>query len=113
MSEFEQDIKAVEEVDKPDGIALELLKELKEQNKISDKHNVRLIWIIGILIAFITGISIFHEYQWSQFDKVVVDTQQGGNASYIGGDGDVNNYGEDSSTQEKVNKQEKSKGDTN
>ena len=101
--DFEDDLKAVEEVDKPDGIALELLKELKEQNKISDKHNIRLIWLIIILIAFIVGISVYHEYQWSQYEAIVVDSKDGGNANYIGRDGDIDN-GESSSTQTEVDK---------
>lgn len=106
----DEDIKAVEELDNPGGIALELLKELKVQNGIADKHNKRLCVIIGVLITLLAGVSLYHEYQWSQFDTISVDTQQGGNASYIGGNGDVNNYGENSSSQKESNEQEEIKG---
>jgi hypothetical protein len=99
--DFEEDLNAVKETEQPDGLAMELLRELKEQNKIAEKHNLRLFIIIIILIVFLVGLSAYHEYQWSQFDTISVDTKTGGNASYIGGNGDVNNYGEDSSTQAK------------
>lgn len=109
MTEFEQDIKAVEEVDNPGGIALELLKELKEQNVKSDKHNFRLFIIIIILVVFVTGLSVYHEFLWSRYDTVVVDSQDGGYANYIGNDGDIS-YGEDSSTQKETNKQKQTQG---
>lgn len=106
----DEDIKAVEEIDNPGGIALELLKELKMQNEIADKHNKRLVKIITILIFLLAGLSFYHEYQWSQFDTVVVDSKDGGNASYIGGNGDVNNNGKNSSPKEESKEQEKVKG---
>lgn len=51
-------------------------------------------WILIVaLIVTIIGISVYHEYQWSQFDSVIVDSDGGGYANYVGNDGDVNNYG--------------------
>ncbi len=77
------------------GIAMELLGELK--------NTIRKQWIlIVILIVLLAGTNIYHIYQWSQFDTVIVDSGEGGNANYIGNDGDVNNYGEGSSPQEKT-----------
>lgn len=101
----DEDIKAVEELDNPGGIALELLKELKEDNK-------RLFAIIIIAIAFIGVLSIYHEYLWSKYDTVVVDSQEGGYANYIGNDGDIT-YGEDSSTEKEKVKQQQTEGNTN
>lgn len=76
------------------GIATELLRELK--------NTIRKQWIlIVVLIILLSGTNIYHIYQWSQFDTIVVDSGSGGNANYIGNDGDVNNYGEGSSSQEK------------
>lgn len=98
--DFEDDLNAVKETEQPDGLALELLRELKEQNKIAEKHNLRLFIIIIVLIVFLVGLSAYHEYQWSQYDKVVVDSKDGGNANYIGRDGDVHN-GESSSDETK------------
>ena len=56
--------------------------------------------IVVLLILAIVGQGIYHDYKWSEFDSVIVDSKNGGNANYIGNDGDVNNYGEDSSSQE-------------
>lgn len=78
-----------------DNFTTELFKEFKKVLKFQ--------WVlIVILIAVIFGLSIYHEYQWAQFDAIVVDSD-GGNANYVGNDGDVNNYGEDSSPQEEIN----------
>lgn len=58
-------------------------------------------WIvIGILIIIIAAQGFYHDYKWSEFDTVVVDSGDGGNANYIGNDGDISNYGESGSTQE-------------
>lgn len=81
------------------GIAMELLGELK--------NTIRKQWIlIVVLIVLLAGTNIYHIYQWSQFDTIVVDSGDGGNAGYIGNDGDINNYGEGSSPQ----KEESEKG---
>lgn len=79
------------------GLAMELLAELK--------NTIKKQWIlIVILIVLLAGTNIYHIYQWSQFDTVVVDSGDGGNAGYIGNDGDINNYGEGSSPQEETEK---------
>lgn len=81
------------------GLAMELLAELK--------NTIKKQWIlIVILIVLLAGTNIYHIYQWSQFDTVVVDSGDGGNAGYIGNDGDINNYGEGSSPQEETKKQQ-------
>lgn len=86
------------------GIAMELLGELQ--------NTIRKQWIlIVILIILLAGTNIYHIYQWSQFEAVVVDSGDGGNAGYIGNDGDVNNYGEGSSPQkEESEKRTETKG---
>lgn len=81
------------------GIAMDLLGELK--------NTIRKQWIlIVVLIILLAGTSIYHIYQWSKFETVVVDSGDGGNAGYVGNDGDINNYGEGSGAPE-----EKSKGE--
>lgn len=88
---MDENIKATEIEEK--GIAMELLAELK--------NTIKKQWaLIVILIVLLAGTNIYHIYQWSQFDTVVVDSGEGGNANYIGNDGDVNNYGEGSGSQE-------------
>lgn len=75
------------------GLAMELLAELK--------NTIRKQWIlIVVLIILLAGTNVYHIYQWSQFDTVVVDSGDGGNAGYIGNDGDINNYGESGGPQE-------------
>lgn len=84
----------METKDSEKGIAMELLGELK--------NIIRKQWIlIAILIILLAGTNFYHIYQWPQFDTVVVDSGEGGNAGYIGNDGDMNNYGESGSAQEK------------
>ena len=51
-------------------------------------------WVlIAVLFIAVVGLCVYHDYQWSQFDSVVVDSDGGGYANYVGNDGDVNNYG--------------------
>lgn len=74
------------------GIASEIFGELK--------NTIKFQWIlIGVLIFLLAATNIYHIYQWSQFDTIVVDSGEGGYANYIGNDGDIN-YGESSSSQE-------------
>lgn len=89
-----------------DNLASELLSELK--------RIIKRQWLLIVaLIALLAATNIYHIYQWSQFDTVVVDSQDGGNANYIGQDGDVYNYGEGDSTAEEENQQNEEQGNTN
>lgn len=85
-----ENIKEIEE--KRSGLAMELLMELKKIIKAQ--------WIVIVVLAILlAGTNIYHIYQWSQFETVVVDSGDGGDANYIGNDGDINNYGESSGSQ--------------
>ena len=64
------------------------------------KDKVFYKFIIILLIVFIFAQGMYHNYKWSEFDSVIVDSGDGGNANYIGNDGDVI-YGEGGSAQEK------------
>lgn len=77
------------------------------------KHIIIFQWVaMGVLVAIIAAMAFYHEYQWSQFDTVIVDSGDGsGNANYVGNDGDVNNYGKSGSSQEEEIQQEAIKGD--
>lgn len=75
------------------GIAMEIFSMLK-------KVMIAQWIIIGILILIIAAQSFYHDYKWSEFDTIVVDSGDGGYANYIGNDGDIN-YGESDSAQEK------------
>lgn len=75
-----------------------LVADLIEGQK-NDKKFYKIIILILLGIILVQG--LYHEYQWSQFDTIVVDGGEGGDANYIGNDGDINNYGEGNGTQEK------------
>lgn len=81
-----------ENVTEEKGLAMELLTERK--------IIIRFQWLVIIILVLLNAAqSFYHDYQWSQFDTVVVDSTDGGSANYIGNDGDINNYGESGSTQ--------------
>lgn len=88
------------------GIAMELLGELKTQNK-----RLATILIIVICLWFATiGGFVWYLNQYD-FSSYTVDSQDGGNANYIGNDGDITN-GESSGNQEGKEEQ-KSQGNGN
>lgn len=75
------------------SITMEIFSELK--------RTICFQWVvIGILILLLAATNIYHIYEWSQFDTIVVDSGEGGTANYIGNDGDIHNYGESDSAQE-------------
>lgn len=65
----------------------------------------RLVWILVICIVLIFASNAVWLYAWNQYDYEVTDesvdltTRNGGNANYIGNDGDIANYGNDKSTE--------------
>lgn len=75
-----------------DNIVADLIESQK-----NDKKFYKIIILILIGIIFMQG--LYHEHQWSQFDTIVIDGGEGGDANYIGNDGDINNYGESNSAQ--------------
>ncbi len=68
------------------------------EERRTDKKFYRRIIIFLICVILVQG--LYHTYKWSEFDTVVVDSEDGGNANYIGNDGDITN-GASGSTQEK------------
>ena len=77
-----------------DNFFADLIDGQKSETKFYQK-------IIILLIILMAAQAIYHDYKWSEFDTVVLDSESG-NASYIGNDGDIRNYGKGSSTQEKT-----------
>ena len=85
-------------------LASEMYEDLKKANAFKE----RLIWcllaVIAVLVIALAGTNIYHIYQWSQFDTVVVDSGDGeGNANYVQGDntgGIFNGEGSSASTPE-------------
>lgn len=66
-----------------------------------ERHNKRLIIalvcaIIAILATNLAWLWVWNSYEFvgedsSQYETVTVDSDRGGNANYIGNDGDINN----------------------
>lgn len=67
-------------------LATEMYADLKENNKFLRRVIVGLLIVIGILIGVICAQHFYHIYQWSQFDTIVVDSGEGGNANLVQGD---------------------------
>ena len=86
-------------------LASEMYKDLQKHDKFKMKVIVGLLIALLISIAGNIGQSIYHDWKWSQFDTVVVDSGDGGNANYVGGENTGSIYnGEGYSTEEEVGK---------
>lgn len=85
-------------------LASEIYDDLKKSIKFRDRLIYVLISVITILIISLAGTNIYHIYQWSQFETVVVDSGDGyGNANYVQGDnsgGIYNGEGDSSQAQD-------------
>ena len=80
-------------------LASEMYEDLKKATKFREKLIYILLAVIAALVIALAGTNIYHIYQWSQFDTVVVDSGEGsGNANYVQGDNTGGIYnGEDRS----------------
>lgn len=65
--------------------ATELLSDKQRTEKRLWKAVIVEFIFIVLLVAALIGISVYHDYKWSLFDTVVVDSGDG-NANYIEGD---------------------------
>lgn len=74
-------------MDAKQPLASEMIHESQEHRK-SLWCIIRFQWIlIAVMLLLLAGTNIYHVYQWSQFDTVVVDSGEGtGNANYVQGD---------------------------
>lgn len=81
-------------------LASELYEDLKKSNAFKEKVIKWLLWVIAILIALLAATNVYHIYQWSQFETVVVDSGEGsGNANYVQGDNTGGIYNGESNSQ--------------
>lgn len=67
-------------------LASEMYEDLKRANKFKERLIYILLGIIGALIIALGVTSYYHIYQWSQFDTIVIDSGEGGNANLVQGD---------------------------
>ena len=90
--------------DKNTPLASEMYEDLKKATKFKEKLIYVLLGVIAVLVIALAGTNIYHIYQWSQFDTIVVDSGEGsGNANYVQGDNTGGIYnGEGSSTPPEV-----------
>ena len=75
-------------------LASEMYEDLKKATKFREKLIYILLGVIAVLVVALAGTNIYHIYQWSQFDTMVVDSGDGsGNANLVQGDvgGDILN----------------------
>lgn len=66
-------------------LASEMYQDLKDTNRFIRKLLIAACIAIIVLVIALAGTNIYHIYQWSQFDTVVVDSDQGP-ANYVQGD---------------------------
>lgn len=83
-------------------LASEMYEDLKKHVSFLHKLIIGLLIVIGILVGALAGTNLYHIYQWSMFDAIVVDSGEGnGNANYVQGDNTGGIYnGESDSTPE-------------
>lgn len=92
-------------------LASEMYEDLKRSNKFKDKLIYILLGVIGVLIVAMNAQHFYHIYQWSQFDTIVVDSGEGGNANLVQGDNTGGIYnGTDSSTNQEGRQVQGDKG---
>ena len=68
-------------------LASEMYEDLKKATKFREKLIYILLGVIAVLVVALAVTNIYHIYQWSRFDTIVVDSGEGsGNANYVQGD---------------------------
>lgn len=67
-------------------LASEMYEDLKRANKFKERLIYILLGVIGVLIVAMSVQHLYHVHQWSQFDTIVVDSGEGGNANLVQGD---------------------------
>ena len=80
-----------------------------EQDR-SERRTNKLIIALIVAIALIFASNAIWLWAWMQYDyvseEIHVDSADGGNANYIGQDGDIHNYGTDHGEEESTQAQE-------
>ncbi len=82
-------------------LASEMYEDLKRETKFKERLICILIGVIVVLVLVLAATNIYHIYEWSRFDTIVVDSGDGGNANYVQGDNTGGIYnGETGQTEE-------------
>lgn len=94
MNENRDEMNEIREERKNEPFASDVLSMLKAQLRFMKV-------LVVVLVVLLAGTNIFHIWQWSQFDTVVVETTDG-YANFVGGENTGGIYnGEDQSKAEK------------
>lgn len=93
-------------------LASEMYADLKRANQFKEKLIYTLLCVIGVLIIALAVTNVYHIYQWSQFDTIVIDSGDGGNANLVQGDNTGGIYnGQDSGAGAQEDQQGQIQGD--
>lgn len=82
----EQKIIETVDISTPETLASEMYRELKKANEFKNTIIKILCGIIALLIAAMTALHFYHIHKWSEYETIVVDSADGGNANYVGGE---------------------------
>lgn len=77
-------------------LASEMYQDLKDTNRFLRRLLIAAFVVIGLLVTTLAATNIYHIHQWSQFDTIVVDSEQGP-ANYVQGDNTGGIYNGESS----------------
>ena len=80
------------------SLASEMYADLKETDKFLRKLLIAALVVIGVLVIALAGTNIYHVYQWSQFDTIIVDGGDYGYANYVDGENSGGIYNGSSSS---------------
>lgn len=87
-------------MEEKEPLASEMYADLKKATLFRERLIYILLSVIAVLVIALAATNIYHIYQWSQFDTVVVDSGEGdGNANYVQGDNTGGIYNGESGSQ--------------
>ena len=72
-------------MDEKTPLASEMYEDLKKATRFREKMIYILLVVVGVLVVALAVTNIYHIYQWSQFETVVVDSTEGP-ANYVEGE---------------------------
>lgn len=93
--------------EKKENLATEILNHLVTQNK-----RIFLVLMVTLFMLFASNLAWLWAFQSYDYESYDVKSEDGGNANYIGNDGDINN-GKSESVPEEKTKRSKIQGNEN
>lgn len=97
----------IKEEKMPESVPYMVYETAQARNE-RDKKRLLIALVVSVVLVFISN--AIWLWAWMQYDytseEIIVDSNDGGNANYIGQNGDINNYGESYSPSENSETQE-------